>query len=64
MLEGALETATVIASKSPVAVQGTKLNLIFSRDHSVQEGLDHMVSLLSPARVQSLYRGAKLNLLL
>lgn len=43
MLKGALEVAEEIASKSPVAVQGTKFNLVFSRDHSVQEGLDHIV---------------------
>ncbi len=35
--------AIEIASKSPVAVTGTKHNLLFSRDHSVQEGLDHVV---------------------
>ena len=43
MIEGALETAALIATKSPVAVQGTKISLVFSRDHSVQEGLDHVV---------------------
>ena len=43
MIEGALETASLIATKSPVAVQGTKISLVFSRDHSVQEGLDHVV---------------------
>ncbi len=36
--------AVNIASKSPVAVQGTKHNLNFSRDHSVQEGLDYIVT--------------------
>ncbi|XP_043202087.1 delta(3,5)-Delta(2,4)-dienoyl-CoA isomerase, mitochondrial-like, partial [Amphibalanus amphitrite] len=40
----ALSLAATIASKSPVAVQSTKLNLTYSRDHSVQEGLDHMVA--------------------
>ena len=39
----ALETASLIASKSPVAVQGTKLSLLYSRDHSVRESLDHVV---------------------
>ena len=29
-----------IAAMSPVAVQGTKINLNYSRDHSVEEGLD------------------------
>uniref|UniRef100_UPI00398F1BD3 delta(3,5)-Delta(2,4)-dienoyl-CoA isomerase, mitochondrial isoform X2 n=1 Tax=Pristiophorus japonicus TaxID=55135 RepID=UPI00398F1BD3 len=44
VLEGAFEMASEIASKSPVAVQGTKLNLIYSRDHSVQEGLDYIAT--------------------
>ncbi|XP_065137936.1 delta(3,5)-Delta(2,4)-dienoyl-CoA isomerase, mitochondrial isoform X2 [Paramisgurnus dabryanus] len=44
MMAGALEMAGEIASRSPVAVQGTKINLIFSRDHSVQEGLNYMAT--------------------
>jgi delta(3,5)-delta(2,4)-dienoyl-CoA isomerase len=35
----ALKLATLMASKSPVAVQGTKEILNYSRDHSVQDGL-------------------------
>ncbi|XP_072039904.1 delta(3,5)-Delta(2,4)-dienoyl-CoA isomerase, mitochondrial-like [Amphiura filiformis] len=42
LINGAMELATHIASKSPVAVQGTKANLVYSRDHSVQEGLDYV----------------------
>ena len=42
-MAGALEMAGEIAGRSPVAVQGTKINLIYSRDHSVAEGLDYMV---------------------
>lgn len=38
-----MKLAEEIASKSPVAVQGSKINLIYSRDHSVQESLDYMV---------------------
>mmetsp|Transcript_96598 Transcript_96598/g.171761 ORF Transcript_96598/g.171761 Transcript_96598/m.171761 type:complete len:284 (+) Transcript_96598:48-899(+) len=41
-LEEARQVAKQIASKSPVAVLGTKVSLNFSRDHSVQEGLDHI----------------------
>ncbi|XP_074534907.1 delta(3,5)-Delta(2,4)-dienoyl-CoA isomerase, mitochondrial [Halichoeres trimaculatus] len=44
MMAGALEMAGEIAGRSPVAVQGTKMNLIYSRDHSVAEGLDYMAS--------------------
>ncbi|PSN51277.1 Delta(3,5)-Delta(2,4)-dienoyl-CoA isomerase [Blattella germanica] len=42
MLKGALELATEIAAKSPVAVQLTKRNIVYSMDHSVQEGLNHI----------------------
>lgn len=45
MIAGALEIAGEIASRSPVAVQGTKINLLYSRDHSVSEGLDYMVKI-------------------
>ncbi|XP_076137975.1 delta(3,5)-Delta(2,4)-dienoyl-CoA isomerase, mitochondrial isoform X2 [Alosa pseudoharengus] len=44
MMDGALELAGEIAARSPVAVQGTKMNLIYSRDHSVAEGLDYMAT--------------------
>ncbi|KAE8294918.1 Delta(3,5)-Delta(2,4)-dienoyl-CoA isomerase, mitochondrial [Larimichthys crocea] len=44
MMAGALEMAGEIAARSPVAVQGTKINLIYSRDHSVTEGLDYMAT--------------------
>lgn len=43
MLKSVFETAQQIASKSPVAVQSTKKSLLYSRDHSVQEGLNHIV---------------------
>ena len=43
MLKEALETATTIASKSPVAVQGTKISLVYSRDHSVPDSLQQVV---------------------
>lgn len=45
MVEEAIKIAGEIAEKSPVGVQGTKRSLIYSRDHSVQEGLDHIVSI-------------------
>ncbi|XP_028856444.1 delta(3,5)-Delta(2,4)-dienoyl-CoA isomerase, mitochondrial-like [Denticeps clupeoides] len=44
MMAGALEMAGEIAGRSPVAVQGTKINLIYSRDHSVPEGLNYMAT--------------------
>ena len=42
-MKKALEVAKEISSKSPVAVQGTKLSLNYSRDHTVEEGLNHIV---------------------
>lgn len=44
MIKAALEIASTIASKSPVAVQGTKKSLVYSRDHTVEEGLEQIVS--------------------
>lgn len=44
MMAGALEMAGEIAGRSPVAVQGTKINLIYSRDHSVAEGLNYLAT--------------------
>ncbi|KAG9695212.1 delta-delta-dienoyl-CoA isomeras-like protein, partial [Aureobasidium melanogenum] len=41
-LSQAVEKAKLIASKSPVAVMGTKEVLNYSRDHSVQEGLKYV----------------------
>merc|ERR1719161_219074 len=38
----AAEIAAQIAQHSPVAVIGTKKNLIYSRDHTVQEGLEYV----------------------
>ena len=38
------ELAVLIASKSPIAVSGTKRNLLYSRDHSVAEGLEYVAT--------------------
>ncbi|KAF9190292.1 hypothetical protein BGZ51_006810 [Haplosporangium sp. Z 767] len=53
VLSEAIATATLIAEKSPVAAIGTKHLLNYSRDHSVQEGLNYtaawnMVMLTTP----------------
>ncbi len=39
-----LAIAKIIASKSPIAVQGSKINLIYSRDHGVPTSLKYMVN--------------------
>ncbi|XP_014748998.1 PREDICTED: delta(3,5)-Delta(2,4)-dienoyl-CoA isomerase, mitochondrial-like [Sturnus vulgaris] len=44
LLEVALEVAVAIAARSPVAVQGTKVNLVYSRDRPVSEGLLHVAT--------------------
>ena len=43
-MDAAIEMASEIAEKSPVAVQGTKVNLNYARDHSVQDALEFVVS--------------------
>ena len=45
LINGALELAETIAKKSPVAVQLTKKSILYSRDHTVEQGLEHIVSL-------------------
>ncbi|GAB6031079.1 Putative enoyl CoA hydratase [Chamberlinius hualienensis] len=42
VLTAAIQLATLISQKSPVAVQGTKINLNYSRDHPVDDALDYM----------------------
>ncbi|KAF8946584.1 hypothetical protein BGZ47_000112 [Haplosporangium gracile] len=44
VVAAALATATLIAEKSPVAAIGTKHILNYSRDHTVQEGLDYVAT--------------------
>ena len=44
LLAAAFETASVIAAKSPVAVQGSKISLVYARDHTVPDGLNQVVS--------------------
>jgi len=43
-IRSALEMAKVIASKSPVAVWGTKMNLNYARDHSTADGLNYVAT--------------------
>ncbi|KAI6661958.1 Delta(3,5)-Delta(2,4)-dienoyl-CoA isomerase, mitochondrial-like [Oopsacas minuta] len=44
MMKFALETCTIIASKSPIAIQTSKKSINYSRDHSVKEGLEHVAA--------------------
>ena len=44
MLAAVMETAKEIASKSPLAVAGSKVMINYARDHSVQDGLDYIAT--------------------
>ncbi|MCU1601435.1 MAG: Enoyl-CoA hydratase [Frankiales bacterium] len=44
LVDGALESAREIASKSPLAIHGTKVALNYARDHSVAESLDQIAT--------------------
>ena len=44
MVEGVLGIAREIAAQSPLAVWGTKEMLLYSRDHSVADGLDYVAT--------------------
>lgn len=45
LLEHAISVAKNLAAKPPLAIQGIKRSLIYSRDHSVAQALDHTVML-------------------
>jgi delta(3,5)-delta(2,4)-dienoyl-CoA isomerase len=44
LLAGTMAVAATIAQKSPIAVMGTKHNLLYSRDHSVEAGLGYVAT--------------------
>ncbi|MCP3936995.1 MAG: enoyl-CoA hydratase, partial [Actinomycetia bacterium] len=44
MLDAVMDTAAEIASKSPMAVWGTKQTMHYTRDHSVAEGLEFIAN--------------------
>ncbi len=44
LLEGVGEIAASIAAKSPLAIRGTKEMLLYTRDHSVAEGLNYIAT--------------------
>lgn len=44
LVDGVLAIAREIASKSPLAIWGTKEMLLYSRDHSVADGLNHIAT--------------------
>lgn len=46
MLDRAVKLASEIASRSPVAVQGSKINLNYARDHPTDQSLQYQVKVL------------------
>ena len=42
--KGVAEIAAVIASKSPLSIRGTKEMIVYSRDHSVADGLNYIAT--------------------
>ncbi|MFN8259490.1 MAG: crotonase/enoyl-CoA hydratase family protein [Chitinophagales bacterium] len=44
MLKEVSAIAALIATKSPLSVRGTKRNIVFTRDHSVNESLEYMAN--------------------
>jgi enoyl-CoA hydratase len=42
--EGVAEIAATIAAKSPLAIRGTKEMILYTRDHSVADGLNHVAT--------------------
>ena len=50
LVKDAVDLASQISKKSPIAMSGTKHNLNYSRDHSTKEGLEYMVSFLRMLR--------------
>ena len=44
MMTQVMEIASTIAEKSPLSIRGTKEMLLYTRDHTVEEGLNYMAS--------------------
>lgn len=57
-VNAALQTAALMAKKSPVAVQGTKEILNYSRDHSVEDGMLSCPSIRSLCDEANTYRSS------
>ncbi|KAJ3375033.1 putative enoyl CoA hydratase [Allomyces arbusculus] len=51
-MDKAFEIAEIIASKSPIAINGTKVALNYSRDHSVADGL-RQIAMWNASQLQS-----------
>lgn len=47
LLQVAISLAEIIAKKSPIATQGSKINLNYARDHNVDDSFSFIVRLIS-----------------
>jgi enoyl-CoA hydratase len=60
VVEHALATAREIASKSPLAVAGSKVMINYARDHSIRDALDYVAvwnaAMLSPAHMMEAFQ--------
>ncbi|XP_034476571.1 delta(3,5)-Delta(2,4)-dienoyl-CoA isomerase, peroxisomal [Drosophila innubila] len=52
LLSGAIDLAADIAGRSPIAVQTTKESMVYSLEHTNQEGLDH-IRIINKLHLQS-----------
>lgn len=43
LLDAAISLASTIARKSPIAVQGSKVNLNYARDHTTEDSFNFIV---------------------
>lgn len=63
VVQACIQTAVAIAKQSPVAVFGTKRNLIYSRDHSIEDGLEYAATWNGAAlQTEDLSRAMEANL--
>lgn len=63
VVQACIQTAVAIAKQSPVAVFGTKRNLIYGRDHSIEDGLEYAATWNGAAlQTEDLSRAIKANL--
>jgi enoyl-CoA hydratase len=60
LVEHALATAREIASKSPLAVAGSKVMINYARDHTIKDGLDYIAvwqtGMFSPAHMMEAFQ--------
>lgn len=64
VVQACILTAEEIAKQSPVAVFGTKRNLIYGRDHSVEDGLEYAATWNGAAlQTEDLSKAIKANAL-